>query len=255
MKLWTGCIAVMLILCSPLLADAKEMAFPNKRAAIVIDDFGNDMFGTKEMMNLPFPITVAVMPFLPTTKRDAEWAHQAGHEVIVHMPMEPKSGNKDKWLGPGAITTDLSEEEIRGRINAAIDDVPHAVGINNHMGSKVTADPRIIGIILEECQKREVFFLDSHTNYRSIVSKTASKIGVPCIENHIFLDDINTKDHISKQIKLLQKHLTDHDQCVVIGHVGARKKTAAVLEEVIPKLRNEIEFLRVSELVKKKSAM
>ncbi|ALS23298.1 MULTISPECIES: divergent polysaccharide deacetylase family protein [Paenibacillus] len=251
MKFWTGCIAVMLILGSVLVAEAQEIAIPTKQAAIVIDDFGNNMFGTKEMMNLPFPITVAVMPFLPTTKRDAEWAHQAGHEVIVHMPMEPKSGNKDKWLGPGAITTDLAEEEIRRRINAAIDDVPHAVGINNHMGSKVTADARIIRIILEECQKRGMYFLDSHTNYRSIVSKTASKVGVPCIENHIFLDDINTREHIYKQITLLQEHLKDHDQCVAIGHVGTRKKTAAVLGDVIPKLKKEIQFLPVSALVKK----
>lgn len=250
MKFWTGCIAVLLLLCCTLPAGAQEAVIPTKRAAIVIDDFGNNMFGTKEMMNLPFPITVAVMPFLPTTKRDAKWAHQAGHEVIVHMPMEPKSGMKDKWLGPGAITTDLADEEIRRRINAAIDDVPYAVGINNHMGSKVTTDPRVVRIILEECHRRGLFFLDSHTNYRSIVSKTASKIGVPCIENHIFLDDINTRDHISNQIKLLQKHLTDHDECVVIGHVGPRKKTAAVLGEVIPKLRSEIEFLRVSELVR-----
>ncbi|MBP1156643.1 MULTISPECIES: divergent polysaccharide deacetylase family protein [unclassified Paenibacillus] len=251
MKLWTGCFAVVLMLCSTLLAEAQEMAIPTKRAAIVIDDFGSNMPGTKEMMNLPFPITAAVMPFLPTTKRDAEWAHQNGHEVIVHLPMEPKSGSKDKWLGPGAITTDLTEDEIRRRVNAAIDDVPYAVGINNHMGSKVTADPRVIYIILEECQKRGVFFLDSHTNYRSIVSKTASKVGVPCIENHIFLDDVNTKNHIAKQIKLLQEHLLDHDQCVVIGHVGARKKTAEVLEEVIPHLTDDIEFVPVSQLMNK----
>lgn len=249
MKFWTGCLTVILILCSTMLTEAKEIAIPTKKAAIVIDDFGNDMYGTKEMMNLPFPITTAVMPFLPTTKRDAEWAHKNGHEVIVHLPMEPKSGSKDKWLGPGAITTDLTENEIRQRVNAAIDDVPYAVGINNHMGSKVTADPRVIRIILEECKKKGIYFLDSHTNYRSIVSKTASKVGVPCIENHIFLDDVNTKGHISKQIKLLQEHLLDHDQCVVIGHVGARKKTAEVLKEVIPDLTADIEFVPVSRLV------
>lgn len=251
MKLWTGCLAVLLFLSSTMLAVAQNMPIPVKRAAIVIDDFGNDMHGTKEMMNLPIPITVAVMPFLPTTKRDAEWAHKAGHEVIVHMPMEPKSGKMDKWLGPGAITTNLTDNEIRQRINAAIDDVPYAVGMNNHMGSKVTGDSRVMRIILEECQKRRVFFLDSHTNYRSVALKHASKIGVPCIENHIFLDDINTKQHISKQMKLLQEHLKEHDQCVVIGHVGSRKKTAEVLGEVIPQLRNEIEFVPVSKLMSK----
>ncbi|MEV2771420.1 divergent polysaccharide deacetylase family protein [Paenibacillus larvae] len=77
-----------------------------KRAAIVIDDFGNKMGGTEDMLALPFPITVAVMPFLQTTKADAEAAHAAGKEVIIHLPMEPKIARKS-WLGPGVISTDL----------------------------------------------------------------------------------------------------------------------------------------------------
>ncbi|MCZ8511769.1 divergent polysaccharide deacetylase family protein [Paenibacillus filicis] len=251
MKLRITGIVLCLIALWITAVNAPAWAAPAKRAAIVIDDFGNDMQGTKEMMSLPFPITTAIMPFLPTTKRDAEWAHQAGHEVIVHLPMEPLSGRKDKWLGPGAITTDLPDDEIRRRVNAAVDDVPYAVGINNHMGSKVTADPRVIRIILEECKKRGLYFLDSHTNYRSIVLKNASNMGVPCIENQWFLDDTNTKRHVVKQIGWLRDYLKDHDQCVVIGHVGTGRKTAGVLKEAIPPLTNEIEFVRISELMKK----
>ena len=131
-------IFFLCFLSFPLSISAQE-ADPSKNQvrkelAIVIDDFGNNMKGTEEMLNLPVPITVAIMPFLSTSKEDAIRAHKKGHEVIVHLPLEPKKGKKS-WLGPGAITTDLSDEEIRKRVKDAIESIPYAVGMNHHMGS------------------------------------------------------------------------------------------------------------------------
>lgn len=226
----------------------EENRLSDRRAAIVIDDFGNRMAGTEEMINLPFQITVAVMPFLPTTKQDAEMAHRHGHDVIVHLPMEPLASKKS-WMGPGAITCDLPDNEIRKRVNAAIDDVPHAIGVNNHMGSKATVDERVMRVVLEVCRERGLFFLDSHTNYRSIVSKVAKKIGVPCIENHIFLDDVKNKMHVWNQIKLLQKHLDDHDTCVAIGHVGGGGKITAEVLKQLPDSSKGIRFVGISKLL------
>ncbi|WP_425465561.1 divergent polysaccharide deacetylase family protein [Paenibacillus hemerocallicola] len=219
-----------------------------RKAAIVIDDFGNRMAGTEEMMNVPFQITVAVMPFMPSTKQDAEAAHRKGHDVIVHLPMEPLKSHKS-WMGPGAITCDLPDDEIRKRVHAAIDDVPHAIGINNHMGSKATVDERVMRIVLEVCRERGLFFLDSHTNYRSIVSKLAQSLGVPCIENHIFLDDVKSKLHVSNQIKLLQKHLKDHDKCVAIGHVGGGGKITAEMLRQLPAAMDGVQLTGVSKLL------
>lgn len=217
------------------------------KAVIVIDDLGNNMVGTEEMMNLPIPITVAIMPFLPSTKSDAEMAHRKGHDVIVHLPMEPLRGKKS-WLGPGAITCDLSEEEIRKRVNAAIDDVPYAIGINNHMGSKATVDERVMRIVLTVCRESGLLFLDSHTNYRSIVSKVAKEIGVPCVENHIFLDDVRNRSHVSKQLELLQQHLTQHEKCIAIGHVGAGGKATAEVIKQVQAESHDIEFVGISKL-------
>ncbi|MDQ1912362.1 divergent polysaccharide deacetylase family protein [Paenibacillus sp. GD4] len=224
---------------------------PSKQIALVIDDFGNDMLGTKEMMELPIPFTVAVMPFLPTTKRDAEWAHQLGRDVIIHLPMEPKRGKKS-WLGPGAITTDLTDEEVRERVLAAIQDVPHAIGMNNHMGSKVTADERIMRIILTICKEKGLFFLDSRTTDKSKVAQIARELGVPTAENHLFMDDIYSRGHIVKQALKVQKHVKEHEATVVIGHVGPPgKHTAAVLMESIPTLQQlGATFTSVSKLVK-----
>ncbi|MFW5438801.1 divergent polysaccharide deacetylase family protein [Paenibacillus apiarius] len=222
-----------------------------RTAAVVIDDFDNNMTGTEEMLNLPIPLTVAVMPFLPSTKQDAERAHQRGHEVIVHMPMEPISG-KASWLGPGAILTGLSDEEIIRRVNAAIDEVPHAVGMNNHMGSKATADRRVMRLVLKVCKERGLYFLDSRTNSRSVISEVGKEVGIPIVQNHLFLDDVYKVSHIVKQCRLLEAHLDRHNACVTIGHVGKRGlKTAEALRQYAPRISKKAVFVHISYLVKK----
>ncbi|TMV45681.1 divergent polysaccharide deacetylase family protein [Paenibacillus mesophilus] len=230
-------------------AAAGDTGAGTKRIAIVIDDLGNNMAGTEEIMSAPFRLTVAVMPFLPTTKRDAEWAHRVGHDVIVHLPMEPLRGRRN-WLGPGAIMTDLADDEIRRRVEAAIDEVPYAVGVNNHMGSKVTADERVMRIVLDVCKKRGLFFLDSKTHYRSVVSRIGSELGVPVLQNQIFLDDIASTAHISRQFELIRKQVDEQRTCIAIGHVGIPgKKTAAVLIQSAPTVSGDTQFVRLSEMV------
>lgn len=236
---------------SPLDADpgGPRMVQPIKKVAFVIDDFGNDMAGTKEMMDMSIPLTIAVMPFLPTTQRDANWAHEKKHEVLVHLPMEPVKGKKH-WLGPGAITTDLSDEEIRNRVNKAIDDVPFAIGVNNHMGSKATADPRVMSIILEICKERGLFYLDSRTSPKSVAAVIAQEKGVPYLENSLFLDDQYTMKHIRKQMELLCKNINNQRVCIAIGHVGPPgKKTARVLRDYIDRIKHEAEIVPLSTLI------
>lgn len=230
-------------------AVGNEQAGDSRRTlAIVIDDFGNGMPGTEEMLKLPVHITAAVMPFMPTTKQDAEAAHHLGHDVIVHMPMEPIKGKK-KWLGPGAITTDLSDEEVRKRVEEAIDDVPHAVGMNNHMGSRVTADERIMRVILTVCKERGLFFLDSRTTYKTVVPKIANEIGMSLLSNDVFLDDVYTEQHISKQVSILRKLLETHESAVTIGHVGPPgRKTASVLKQSIPSMKSNTTFVKLSDM-------
>lgn len=222
---------------------------PGQKLAIVIDDFGNHMEGTAEMLELPIPLTVAVMPFMPSTKQDAELAHAKHHEVFVHLPMEPVKGKKS-WLGPGAITTDLSDEEIRRRVQAAIDDVPHAIGINNHMGSKATADERVMRVVLTVCRERGLLFLDSRTTPKSVIPAIAKELGVPYMINRLFFDDIYTFSHITKQMNLLCKFLDSNEEnYIAIGHVGPPgKKTAEVLRRNIPRLRQTAELVFASRL-------
>ncbi|EMT53093.1 divergent polysaccharide deacetylase [Brevibacillus borstelensis AK1] len=221
------------------------------QVAFVIDDFGNNMEGTEEILALPVPLTVAVMPFLPSTKRDAELAHEKGHDVFVHLPMEPMKG-KASWMGPGGITTKMSNEEIRKRVENAIDDVPHAIGMNNHMGSKATADERVMRIVLQVCKERGLIYLDSKTTARSVAQKIAKELGVPYLENGIFLDDVYTLSHITRQMERLCKRIDSKAGPVhiAIGHVGPPgKKTASVLSEYIPRIQKEASFVTISMLI------
>ncbi|MNI44441.1 Divergent polysaccharide deacetylase [compost metagenome] len=189
------------------------------------------------------------MPFLPTTKRDAQLAHEKGHDVLLHLPMQPVKG-KSSWLGPGAITTDLSDAEILKRVTEAIDDVPFAVGINNHMGSKATADERVINIILKVCKERGLFFLDSRTTDKSVIGKIAKQLNVPSTENDLFLDDVYTVEHISKQMDKLNKLLKARSTMVAIGHVGpSGKKTAQVIKSSIPTMQRHAQFISISEML------
>lgn len=231
-------------------AAASESPSNHKRLAIIIDDVGNDMKGTAEILAMPVKLTVAVMPFLPTTKKDAIAAHEKGMDVIVHMPMEPKKG-RPEWLGPGAITSNLTDEEVRSRVEKAIDDVPHAIGMNNHMGSKITSDKRIMSIVLDVCKERGLFFVDSRTNFRTVVGELAISKNMPPVGNDIFLDDQNSKQHIRKQLDMAAQRAIDKDICVVIGHVGhSGMNTSAVIRESVSRLQNQVQFVGIGDLVR-----
>nr|WP_235427005.1 divergent polysaccharide deacetylase family protein [Cohnella kolymensis] len=232
-----------------LLVGARESREAPRQIALVIDDFGNDMKGSEQMLELPVKLTVAVMPFLPTSKQDAEAAYRKGHDVIVHLPMEPIRG-KRSWLGPGAIFTDLSDAEIRKRVEAAIDAVPHAIGMNNHMGSRATSDKRVMRIVLQVCKERGLFFLDSRTSYHTVIPKVGEELGVSVIHNDVFLDDVYSRRHVMRQIRTVKEFLQDHESCVAIGHVGPSGTiTAGVLKDTIPDLKSNAVFVPLSQML------
>ncbi len=231
----------------------SAIAASHHKVVIVIDDFGNNMKGTEQMLSLPIPLTAAVMPFLPSTKQDAALAHKKGYEVIVHLPMEPYRGKKS-WLGPNAITTDLSDKEIRKRVTAAIEDVPYAIGMNNHMGSKATADERVMRIVLSVCKEYGLFYLDSRTNSKSVASKVGKELGVPVVENELFFDDLYTHSHIAKQANILLQKINTDPVLIAIGHVGPPGEiTSNVLASYIPKIKEKARFVFLSELVPKQN--
>lgn len=218
--------------------------------AIVIDDFGNNGDGTEEMLEIGIPITVAVMPFMPHSREEAQRAIKAGHEVIVHMSMEPEKG-KIEWLGPRPILNNLSNEEVKDIIKDAIEEVEGAVGINNHMGSKVTQNESIIRAILEEAKERNIMFLDSKTTPNSVVGKVSQELNMTYLERDIFIDSIRDKNHMKKQLDKLGRVALEKGYAIGIGHVGpdGGKPTVEAIKEMAPILEKRgIKFVFLSQI-------
>lgn len=224
------------------------------KIAIVIDDFGFDGLGTKEMLAIGIPLTCAVLPFSDYTKEDSEKIHQLGHEIILHLPMEPHHGDP-KWLGENGITDKLSNEEIEMIVRNALDEVPYAVGVNNHMGSKATENQRIVETIVLVLEEKKVYILDSKTTMKSVIENIAASHDVPYISRTLFLDNVKDKTYIKKQLRKLGGLAIKNGSAVAIGHVGPEGGivTANAIKEMVPELEAMgIEFVYLSQLLKEK---
>lgn len=224
------------------------------KVAIVIDDFGFNGSGTKEMLEMKIPITCAVLPFAEYTKKDLQLIRQYGQEIIVHIPMEPWKGDP-KWLGKKGITVELTEAKIEEIVREALEQIPCAVGVNNHMGSKATENQRIMETIIKVLQEKKLFILDSKTSSHSVVESVAATHNVPYISRTIFLDNSKDKTHIKRQIKKLGEIAQKEGYAVAIGHVGPEGGvvTADAIKEMIPQLEAMgIEFVFLSQLLEER---
>lgn len=208
---------------------------PRGYLALVIDDFGNHGEGTEAMVNLGIPLTAAVMPFLPFSRTDADLAHQAGLEVIMHIPMEPIRG-KPSWLGPGAITCSLTSQEIKTRLLEGLIQLKWAVGMNNHMGSRAMQDSKVVTAILEVARQENLFFLDSRTTTVKVAMETAEALNWPYLARDEFLDGCTTISHIKKQLRKLGELALHKGYAIGIGHVGVEggTVTAQAIQEMYP---------------------
>jgi polysaccharide deacetylase 2 family uncharacterized protein YibQ/N-acetylmuramoyl-L-alanine amidase len=223
-----------------------------KRAqvAIVIDDFGQYRpAGLKQIFALDIPVTCAVMPNMENTVNHAEEASRLGHEVIVHLPLEPVAGKK-KWLGPGAIGTDTPEDKIRELAEKDFSSVPHAVGFNNHMGSAATASVKTMRTVLQVAREKEFFVLDSKTTGKTKIPVLAREMGIPILERTVFLDDVKNKEQVKSQLLKLSREALSKGKAIGIGHVGKGGEiTAAALQEMIPQMEKMgVEFVYLSEM-------
>jgi uncharacterized protein len=205
------------------------------RIVLILDDVGYDPAATERAAALPATINFAVIPGTPHAKRSAEFLAARGFEILCHLPMEPV-GYPKVSPGAGAILLSLSDEEIRRRTTAMFRQVPHAIGVNNHMGSAATADARVMKNVLEAVRDEGVFFVDSRTSGRSVGHRMALDLGIPSAGRDVFLDDDPSVEAIRAQVqRLAQLASASEGVTVAIGHLYP--STLQVLSEEIPKLR------------------
>jgi len=186
--------------------------------AIVIDDLGQDVKQAKEVLALSGKVTVAVLPGLAQSKNVANLAKQAGHEVLLHMPMEPLK-NHEKTKTPGTLSADMTPMAFLTTVSDDVESVPGAVGVNNHEGSALTENKEAMKFLMAELKTRNLFFLDSLTNAKSVAYATAIEFGMKSARRDVFLDNEgDNPEYIRKQLDELVEIARNHGKAIGIGH-------------------------------------
>lgn len=216
------------------------------RLAIIIDDCGQWIETERGFVALSIPVTLSVLPDVPYTKEIASEAAAGGKGVMLHLPMEPISQLNP---GPGKITTEMSNAAIERQVENDLADVPFAQGVNNHEGSKATADPRVMRAVAEAIVRHgNLFFVDSLTVGDSVAASSTRDAGIPTATRDVFLDNRADVAYTQAQLRAAAAIAREHGVAIAIGH--PRPSTLAALRAIIPELQAEgIRFVLVRDLV------
>jgi polysaccharide deacetylase 2 family uncharacterized protein YibQ len=195
-------------------SDGEKQPLP--RIAIIIDDIGFSRTPAKKFLDLEVPITFAILPKLKRSSALAEEIHALGHEVMLHQPMEAHDDRLNP--GPGALYVGYGGERIARMVRENIAGVPHALGVNNHMGSRLTECRDEINQVLNVIENNSLFFVDSITSSRSIAYQEASRRRIPSAFRNIFLDNVRSEAYIINQLRVLETEAFKYGRAIGIGH-------------------------------------
>ena len=202
--------------------------------AIVIDDVGLDRPRSKRAWELPSPLTMSFLPYAKDLRDQARAARGRGHELMLHLPMEP-TGRNDP--GPGALLVSMTDTEIRQRTATALDSFEGFAGVNNHMGSRFTAFRPGMETVLRQLKPRGLMFLDSRTTKDSVGDQTAQELGVPGIVRHVVLDDDESLDAVRRKLADAEAVARRQGFVVAIGH--PHEATLQALAEWLPTVQGK----------------
>jgi polysaccharide deacetylase 2 family uncharacterized protein YibQ len=241
-RLITG-VAVLLLVPS-LMAMAAE---PRPRIAIIIDDLGYLKIAGERVIALPGPVACAILPHTPYSRQLAVRANSAGKQVLLHLPLQPVEQLMP--LGMGSIDIDNTHSQLAKILNANLASVPHADGVNTHMGSLLTQHPGHMAWLMQELgQRGNLYFIDSYTTPSSVALRLAREHGVPATRRHVFLDSEVSRAKVAEQFARLKNRARLHGKAVAIGH--PYEVTLSYLERAIPQLEREgFDLVPISELV------
>lgn len=183
--------------------------------AIVMDDLGLDPKSTRRAIALPSEVTLSFLPYGRASQGLAEEALARGHEVMVHIPMEPK-GDADP--GPNALLIDQTSDQIASLLARQLDQFPGAIGFNNHMGSRFTADVRALLPVMREARARGLLFLDSRTTANTLAAKIGEAAGASTVSRDVFLDHAAGADGLLAQLDELENTARATGRAIAIAH-------------------------------------
>jgi len=229
-------------LCLMLLAVPATAA---PRIAIIIDDLGYNRAAGEAVLALPAPVTCAVIPSTPHGQRLGRQAAAAGKEVMIHLPMAALDARR---LDPGALQEGMSEARIGTVLDQAQRALPAARGVNNHMGSALTAEAEPMRRLMDQLRQRHLYFVDSRTNAATVAEYSARQAGVATGRRDVFLDNRRDLTHINAQFNQLLRLARRRGHAIAIGH--PYPETLDYLQQVLPLMEQTgIRVVPVSELL------
>jgi uncharacterized protein len=216
------------------------------RLALIVDDCGQWIDTERGFLALGVPLTMSVLPDVHYTQTIAREATAAGKGVMLHLPMETLSGLNP---GPGKVTTEMSDAEIGNQVESDLAQVPNAEGVNNHEGSKASADPRVMRDVMAVLAKHgNLFFVDSKTSAASVGEQEAQAQGVPAAARDVFLDNDESVDYTVGQLREAAAIAKRNGSAIAIGH--PRATTLEAVRMMIPELqRSGIQFVLAGDIV------
>lgn len=203
----------------------------------VFDDGGQNLNHLKEFLELPFPITIAVLPQLSHSVESAKQIRASGNELILHQPMQSINANTNP--GPGAISPDMNESQIIATLFTNINEIGPIAGMNNHEGSAITADAEKMAIVMKVASENGIYFLDSRTNSETKVPYVAKELGYSYYERNIFLDNEKTNENARKELEKGLAIANKNGSVIMIGHIWSADFLPAFLKDVYPELKEK----------------
>jgi uncharacterized protein len=226
----------------------EPVGMTQPRIAIVIDDLGDSLETAQKVLALEPAVTVAVIPFRAASAAVAAAAVAGGREVILHLPLEPERGAAMKG-GSGFLKTAMEPAHLEDQLERDLRAVPYIVGVNGHMGSRFTSDPRSMRTLLAALRERGLFFLDSKTSPESVAAEIAAGLQVPFAERNVFLDHDPEPAALVRELAAAAAVARQTGQAIAIGHPHA--STLAALATWLPEAaRRGFEIVPVSQLVR-----
>ncbi len=225
----------------------KAQPTPAPKVAIVIDDLGYDGKLAKRFLKIEGPLSFSVLPHGTFSKSIARRIHEAGQELLLHLPMEP-TGYPEVNPGVGALLVEMTDVELVQTLRKSLDAFPHVKGVNNHMGSKFCENESKLRPVMLELNTRGLFFLDSRTTSKTKAYAVAQQLHVPSAERNVFLDNIQNPRAIRAQLNRLTELARLRGRAIGIAH--PHEVTLEVLRREVPKLSGKgVELVPVSQLV------
>ena len=213
--------------------------------SIILDDMGGRLEAGRRALNLPGPVACAFLPSAAYTKKLAKEAYANNKEVMLHLPMQPM---QPRPLDEGGLTMEMRESEFLQVLREDIANVPHVIGVNNHMGSLLTQHPGHMQWLMKELnQQQPLFFIDSRTTHSSVAYNIALENHIPSAKRDVFLDDDRDIEQIEKQFDRLLRVAKKYGYAIAIGH--PYPETMSVLEKRLSQLDEDIKLIPVSRIL------